>query len=44
MGTDNLHLALFEPDPKTEIFFEKEVAAEPTNVDFEIGINAPAGK
>ena len=34
----------FEPDQKIEIFFEKEGAAEESNVDFEIGVNAPAAK
>ena len=40
MGIDNLHLSFFEPDPKIEILFEKDEAAEKSNVDFEIGVNA----
>ena len=40
-----IQLFLFsEPDQKIEIFFEKEGAAEESNVDFEIGVNAPAAK
>ena len=39
-----IQFLFFEPDPKTEIFFEKEGAAEESNVDFEIGVNAPAAK
>ena len=41
MGIDNLHLPFFERDPKIEILFEKDGAAEKCNVDFEIGVNAP---
>ena len=37
-------LSVFEPDPKIKIFFEKKGAAEENNVDFEIGVNAPAAK
>ena len=37
-------LSFFEPDQKTEIFFEKEGTAEETNVDFEIGVNASTAK
>ena len=40
----SLHLSFFEPDPKIEIFIEKEGAVEQSNVDFEIGVNAPAAK
>ena len=39
-----IQFLFFEPDPKTEIFFEKEGAAEESNVDFEIGVNAPAAR
>ena len=39
-----LFLSIFEHDPKIEIFFEKRGAAEESNVDFEIGVNAPAAK
>ena len=39
-----LFLSFFEPDPKIQIFFEKEGAAEESNVDFEITVNAPAAK
>ena len=40
-----IQLFLFsEPDQKIEIFFEKEGAAEESNVDFEIGVNAPAAR
>ena len=40
-----IQLFLFsEPDQKIEIFFEKEGAAEESNVDFEIGVNAPVAK
>ena len=31
-------MQFFEPDPKIEILFEKERAAEETNVNFEIGL------
>ena len=44
MRKDNFHLSVFEPDPKIEIFFEKDGAAVQSNVDFQIGINAPAAK
>ena len=37
-------MSFFEPDQKIEMFFEKEEAAEQSNVDFEIGVNAPAAK
>ena len=37
-------MSFFEPDPKSEIFFEKEGAAEEINVYFEVTVNAPAGK
>ena len=37
-------MQFFEPDPKIEILFQKERAAEETNVNFEIGFNAPAAK
>ena len=37
-------MSFFEPDPKIEIFSEKEGAAEESNVDFEVTVNAPAGK
>ena len=40
----SLHLSFFEPDAKIEIFIEKEGAVEQSNVDFEIGVNAPAAK
>ena len=40
MGTDNLHLPFFEPDPEIKILFVKDEAAEKSNVDFEIGVNA----
>ena len=40
----NLHLSFFEPDPKIEIFFEKEGAVEKSNIDFEIGFNALSAK
>ena len=39
-----LFLSFFEPDPKIQIFFEKEGAAEESNVDFEITVNVPAAK
>ena len=35
---------IFEHDPKIEIFFEKEGAAEETNVNVEIAVNASAAK
>ena len=38
MGIDTINFVIFEPDPKTEILFEKEGAAEESNVDFEIGV------
>ena len=38
------HLSFFEHDPKIEIFFEKEGAAEETNVNVEIAVNASAAK
>ena len=44
MGIHNLHLPFFEPDLKTEISFEKEGTAEKSNVDSEIGFNAPVAK
>ena len=44
MGIDNLHLPFFEPDPKIEILFEKDGAAEKSNGDFEIGVNAPVAR
>ena len=37
-------LSFFEPDPKIEIFFEKEGVAEESNIDFEITVNARAAK
>ena len=44
MGIDTINFVIFEPDPKIEILFEKEGAAEESNVDFEIGVNAPAAR
>ena len=37
-------LSFSEPDPKIEIFFEKQGAAEESIVDFEIMVNAPVAK
>ena len=39
-----LFLSIFEHDPKIEYSLKKEGAAEESNVDFEIGVNAPAAK
>ena len=44
MGIDTTIFVIFQPHPKIEIFFEKEGAAEESNVDFEIGVNAPAAR
>ena len=38
------YLSFIEPDSKIEISFEKEVATEESNVDFEIGVNGPSTK
>ena len=39
-----LFLSVFEPDSKIEIFFKERGGCRRNNVDFEIGINAPAAK
>ena len=39
-----LFLSFFEPDPKIEIFFEKEGVAEESNIDFEITVNVLTAK
>ena len=38
-----LFLSVFGPDPKNEIFFKKR-GGNIRNIDFEIGVNAPAAK
>ena len=38
-----LFLSVFGPDPKIEIFFKKR-GGNIRNIDFEIGVNAPAAK